>query len=262
MRSSLAILALVPVGLALLFIGTASAGADTVYQTPDWTVNNPYYPGAETIPLIWYGAGATHDQPSPGTEMGNEVTLAGTNRNISNVTVTFGNYHHDPGTFTFTCDLYAANGAGGGPGTLLGSSTIQNTWNTGDSKRFNNSFPFANVTVPDTFIYVLSTGAPQLQGNYFGLVPSNTAAQAPLDVYLPELVGSGLNTIWSNTDTGWVANSDWAPYDGGYSQMTNLFAATITADATPVPEPITMSLLGMGIFGLGGYIRRRVKVAK
>jgi hypothetical protein len=30
----------------------------------------------------------------------------------------------------------------------------------------------------------------------------------------------------------------------------------------PIPEPITMSLVGMGIVGLGGYIRRRMKVAQ
>jgi hypothetical protein len=38
------------------------------------------------------------------------------------------------------------------------------------------------------------------------------------------------------------------------------FSVQVFGDA--VPEPITMSLVGMGIFGLGGYIRRRVKVAK
>ncbi len=38
------------------------------------------------------------------------------------------------------------------------------------------------------------------------------------------------------------------------------FSVQVFGDA--VPEPITMSLVGMGIFGLGGYIRRRVKAAK
>jgi hypothetical protein len=40
------------------------------------------------------------------------------------------------------------------------------------------------------------------------------------------------------------------------------FDASVQVLGDPVPEPITMTLVGMGIFGLGGYIRRRVKVAQ
>ena len=36
----------------------------------------------------------------------------------------------------------------------------------------------------------------------------------------------------------------------------------VQVSGSAVPEPITMALVGMSIFGLGGYIRRRVKVAK
>ena len=55
--------------------------------------------------------------------------------------------------------------------------------------------------------------------------------------------GPNLGTFNLNTTAGW-----------------QLYAST---DITSVvPEPITMSLVGMGIFGLGGYIRRRAKVAK
>jgi hypothetical protein len=38
------------------------------------------------------------------------------------------------------------------------------------------------------------------------------------------------------------------------------FSVQVFGDA--VPEPITMTLVGMGICGLGGYIRRRAKAAK
>jgi hypothetical protein len=35
---------------------------------------------------------------------------------------------------------------------------------------------------------------------------------------------------------------------------------TVIASPEVIPEPITMTMLGLSIVGLGGYIRRRVKV--
>ena len=71
--------------------------------------------------------------------------------------------------------------------------------------------------------------------------------------------------------TGQSSNSDisFNPTDPVYTNYANpttgddvSFYAYQNITAQAVPEPITMSLVGMGIFGLGGYIRRRAKAAK
>jgi len=63
--------------------------------------------------------------------------------------------------------------------------------------------------------------------------------------------GSGFGTTGPNQGTFDLNNTTgWQFYASG----------ELTAQA--VPEPITMTLVGMGIFGLGGYIRRRAKAAK
>ena len=54
---------------------------------------------------------------------------------------------------------------------------------------------------------------------------------------------------------------DTARFGDWYGGVPNGdFSVQVMGEA--VPEPITMSLVGMGIFGLGGYIRRRAKAAK
>lgn len=61
----------------------------------------------------------------------------------------------------------------------------------------------------------------------------------------------------SDAPLEWVEISRTPGY-AGYVQMDNL----VFGDATPVPEPLTLAAVGMGIAGLGGYIRRRRMAAK
>ncbi len=219
--------------VAVCAICASSGRASVIYQTADWSVDSPYPPGvAEVIPLVDDG---TPGHPNPGNFIGNEVTMAGTDRYVTNVTVTFGNYNAPADPSSYTVQLYMNDGSGGGPGTLLGSSTV--SFAIGNLLLSPVSFPFADVLVPDTFIFVVSNAYAATSGSYYG--PTNTND--------PPLIGSGVNTIWYLTDSGWVSNNTWAISDGA---LTNLFDASVTA----VPEPATLSVLVLGGLAL---LRRR-----
>ena len=212
------------------------AGATVVYQSAP-------IDGGNSIPLANDG---TPGHPDPGNYIGNQVTLAGTDRDVTNVSEWFGCDDPVVQTPNFTCQLYANDGLGGAPGTLLGSSTVSAT-----SVPFSNwlvSFPFADVAVPDSFTFVFSSTA--VQGVNVGMYGPGYTGVANADG--PGSIGSALNTVWYLTDSGWVNNNSWAITDGG---QANYFGATITAEA--VPEPVTMLSLFAGLTGLGAWVRRR-----
>ena len=48
----------------------------------------------------------------------------------------------------------------------------------------------------------------------------------------------------------------WTGTGNNYTTFDN-----VVVNGMVIPEPITMTMIGLGIVGLGGYIRRRVKVA-
>ena len=52
------------------------------------------------------------------------------------------------------------------------------------------------------------------------------------------------------------------PDNADIENQVSTWVVATTGDLAPVPEPLTMIALGMGIAGLGGYIRRRRAVAK
>jgi hypothetical protein len=96
------------------------------------------------------------------------------------------------------------------------------------------SMKFAGNAENDTFGY----GAPVLIATEAWNLTSLGSNGVTLGVYV------------APTSACWTAAQDG----------TTMTFDSIVGESEVVPEPLTMAMLSLGIFGLGGYIRRRVKV--
>ena len=102
---------------------SCSADAQLLYQSNT---------GAAFSNFIPFGPDGTPSRPAPGDRLGNQITLAGTNRLLDDIQVSFGlntNFGQNPNPATdfYTADLYKNDGAGGAPGTLFASSKVTGT---------------------------------------------------------------------------------------------------------------------------------------
>jgi hypothetical protein len=173
-----------------------------------------------------------------GVEIGDDVTLEGTARNVTQFSTTFYNNLPSPLIYSgdFTARFYALDNDGN-PGAKLweGTTTINNGI-LGDRPL---TWDVPNVTVPDTFIWTV-----QFDTN---LATNDDDGLGPLLNDVPQ-VGSSEDVFFENRHQG----AGWEALFYGGIPMAN-FVATVTAD---VPEPGSLGLFALGAAGLLARRRR------
>jgi hypothetical protein len=170
---------------------------------------------------------------SSNPQIGNEVTPAGSLRAVTELDIGVTS-QGAPSTANIQVFIYANDGAGGAPGTLLWKSAVQsgvslNTFNT------LISFSVPSVVVPDTFTY--SASIAKVTGSVaVGFVPSTG--------------GPSTGTF----DQAWVGDT------GSFSAVPGAYQieARVIAGAA-VPEPSTFALLAVGLAGALVPVCRRVR---
>ena len=182
-------------------------------------------------------AGVIFDNSSPGNhgitvtgapQLGGEVTAAlGTPRVVTELDLGFTTGNVGAATADLQAFLYANDGSGGSPGTLLWQSAVM----AGVSINSTNAiiaFIVPSILVPNTFTF---TAAITNQAGNFGYVPASGATTGAFV-------------------TPWVGSP------GSWTSLAPIFEVEGRVIAASVPEPATIALLSFGLAGLS-FSRRK-----
>jgi hypothetical protein len=164
-------------------------------------------------------------------QIGDEVTAGGTARHVSELQIGVNSQGVPATASSLQAFLYANDGTGGAPGTLLWQSAVKtNVALTGGSDLI--AFAVPNVIVPRTFTWAMQIG-------------SATPVAAGLPMFGAPTTGSFVE--------GWFGGPGlWDPLE-----PTQIFEARITATTANVPEPASITLLCTGLASFGGFHLRR-----
>ena len=250
--------------LLLPLLYSAAANADVVYSNlPDVLPPN--------LPSLGYQATST-------TEFGDHIAFAPGARKLNSVTITMSNwalastygsqsagYNHD---LTFNIYNYSNSTAAG---SLIASKTLNafipwrpeasagcgTAWLATDGQcysglAFNINFDFSNLNVilPDEVVFGLSFNTNTWGNNPIGQGGPYESLNYALVSASPS-VGTDVNSdavFWNTAHQGFLT-SGTAGVFGEESNWTG-YVPSARFDASTVPEPASLALLELGLFGL------------
>ncbi len=163
---------------------------------------------------------------------GDQITLAGTERVLAEFS--FAYYSDYAASRALAFELYANDGFGGAPGTLLYSDSYDIVRGTSGVDVTIPFIPDFGDLLPDTFTWTVQFGG------------SGTAGLLIAD---PPTIGSSRDEFWELQSSGWSLQK----VGGGH---TSNFEAKVTAIAVPEPLPLTLAALGFAVAAVAMRSRR------
>ena len=204
---------------AALALAVASAGsgyAGTIYNNTT----------TDTLVTYFYSTG-------PYTQIGDSISLGGTDRTLTDATVQFFN-NGTAGTFTATLSFW---NVGAPVGSQIGSSYVLNLISMNQFDILNVTYSSLNLLVPNNLVFTIDLSN-----------VSNNTMDVGLNAFEAPSVGSSNN---AQIITG-------SPFATGLTTAGegNLY---LRLEATTVPEPATITMAGAAMLALLAARRRAVK---
>jgi hypothetical protein len=207
--------------LALAFIGAgASHGATIVY-------NNT---AKDTLRTYFFSIGLY-------TDIGDAITLGGTDRVLDSATVQFYNGLDSTGTFSATMNFFEAGSPAGAP---IGGQYVLDNIVIPAVDFFNVTFTNLNLLVPDNLIFLI--GITNVTGN----------VDLGLNAYTAPSPGSSDDAALVVANGSFIQTVATARGEGNLYLILDA-----NTPSTGVPEPGTVTLVGGALIGVLAIARKR-----
>ena len=203
---------------ALVLAGASVAQASVVYNNTT----------TDTLQTFVYSAGAY-------SQIGDTITLGGTDRTLTDATVQFFNLSDSGGTFSASLRFW---NTGGPVGSQIGPTFTVNSQAINSFAIANVTFAGLNLLVPNSLVFTVSVAN-------FGFTDLG------LDAFEPPSVGSSNNAQIITRDASTFSATATTAGQG------NLYLLLNATTVSTVPEPSTLVLSGVAVIGLLAARRRR-----